>query len=98
MRRIRCDFEPFNADLRLFVQIIKLVVMVDVVSSGKVSTKKNEENAARNRARLTVKTESVYSLYTTAKNSGQNWRSESLKLHGRNLCGFFYACKMHRAL
>jgi hypothetical protein len=49
---------------------------------------------------LTKKQPRGYDMSTTAKNSGQNWHSEKLKMRGRILIvyGFFYARKINRVM
>jgi hypothetical protein len=49
---------------------------------------------------LTKKQPHSYDMSITAKNSGQNWRSELSKMRGRilNVYGFFYARKINRVM
>ena len=52
------------------------------------------KNTLSNLDYLTIKHTHGYHGPTTAKNSGQNWRSELPKIHSRILHGFFYVCKL----
>ena len=58
------------------------------------------KNTLSNLDYLTIKHPHGYHSPTTAKNSGQNWRSDFTKMRGRILYkyGFFYACKIPRVM
>ncbi len=58
------------------------------------------KNTLSNLDYLTIKHSHGYHSPTTAKNSGQNWSSDKLKMRGRILhkYGFFCACKISRVM